>query len=182
VILAQLEEHCHLVLDAIPENRRHADLLGALLPVAVVLDDVLRLGTQRDGDMHRTLENAIYQLVVLGRHLAPCGVAVSAALGNVALHIQQAAFAGPGMRQRIDDQELHAILLRYVDGFQLACRAEGGLQVDGQVLPHSHAVDHGTDIQGAGLVLRVDHTQLFPDFCISHTGMCRTDQSIPQQQ
>lgn len=182
VVLTQLEEHGHLVFDAIPEHWSHADLLGALLAVAVILDDVLRLGPKRDGDVHGALEHAVHQLVVLGRNLAPGGIAVATALGDVALHVQQTAFAGPGVGKGVDDQELHAVLFRYVDSLKVSRRAEGRFQVDGQVFAHAHAIDHGADVQGAGLVLRVDHAQLLPYIRVGYAGMRRPDQSVAQQQ
>ena len=125
MILIQLEEDGELVLNAFAEDRSHADLTGRLFAVLVLFDDILGLGAERDGDVHRALKNAVNQLVVKRRDLAPCGVAIAAALGDVALHIQQTAFTRPGMRQRVDDEELDAGLFGKVNRFEVSCRAVG---------------------------------------------------------
>lgn len=180
--LIQFKKDCKLVFYTISEHRRHADLARRFLAVAIVFDDVLSLGAQGDGDVHRALENAVYQLVVQRRNLAPRGIAVAAALGDITLHVQQTAFSRPRVRQRIDDQIFHAGLFRQIDGFQVSRRAVRRFQIDGQVFAHDHAGDLLPNVQRTGFVLGIDETDFLPDSRVVQFRVRSANLSVPQQQ
>ena len=116
------------------------------------------------------------------RNLAPRGIAVAAALGDVSLHVQQTALARPSVRQRIDDQIFPAGLFRQVDGLQIPRRAVGRFQVDGQVFAYNRAGDLLADVQRAGFVLGVNDADLLPDRGVVQFGMRGVNQSVAQQQ
>ena len=93
---------------------------------------------------------------MLGCQLAPGSEAVHAAVGHLALSIEQAAFACPGVRDAVEDEHVVTGRLCLMNGFDVLVDLEWGLDVE------NIEVD-AICIEDAGVVLSVDESNLCPE-------------------
>lgn len=61
-------------------------------------------------------------------------------------------------------------------------RCREHIQIDGQVLTNSRSCDLLADVQGAGLILGVNDTELFPQSVLAQFGMGCLHQSVAQKE
>lgn len=142
MLQVQLKHHSKLIVDAVPLHALHAHLLGYLL--AVLLGEcVLGLGAYRGDDVAGRLEHLLNEGRVPGRDLTPGGEGVARQGGVV---VQQIL---PLVRDRVQDDDVHARPLAGLDGLHVALRREGLREAQHLVFPQV-AVEVGR------MVLRVD--------------------------
>ena len=182
VRLIQFKENGEFVFHAIAEHGRHANLPGRFLAAAIILNDILGLGSERDGDVHCTLQDTVNETIVKGSDFSPSGIGVAAALCNIALNVQQTAFTGPCMGQRVDDQILNACLLGQINRFKIAGCAVRRFQIDGQVFADERTADLLSDIQRTGFILRINQADLLPDLSVGELRVCGSHLSEAEKQ